>query len=323
MIKYRIDGFLICLVNAVLLVACGETPILEVDEKLEYQIGKNSYQLESEGHLRNFHVFVPSTYDESTAVPLVFMFHGSGGNGNNVYETSGWKEVAEANGFIVVFPTALEYFVVELNKSQTKWSAGGLDTELEPGANVVDDIPFVNAMLSSLINSFTIDEARIYASGFSNGGGFTKSRIMCELSDIFAAVATSGGHGLPEFVPVQSNDLISLHTIMGNKDNKKLKLAAQTEAFPMDEQEIIRHDYLRPNIDNILNMLDLDSTFSSRAEQPYFNTMMFDEAQSNTNNEFIFRMVKDMGHIWPNGSNHPSGLNAAELFWTFFQRHNK
>ena len=295
----------------------------ETVEALTYTEGKNSYRIEVNGFERNFHVHVPQTYDESTATPLVCMCHGSGGNGNVVYDNSGWKEVADREGFICVFPTALEYFVLELNRNQTKWSAAGLDTELDPSTQIEDDLPFVEEMKKKMDATFNIDQSRIYASGFSNGGGFTKSRLMCEWSDVIAAVATSGGHGLPQVVPVQSPDLIAIHTIMGNEDDKKLKLAGQSNPFPMDSESIMMHSYLRGSIDNILEMLELSAEYSSNPEPPNFNTIIFSSPQSQFDNEYRFTMVNKMGHIWPNGSNHSSGLNAAELFWEFFKEYKK
>ena len=308
-----------------LLLACNEDTSSDdqPDNFLEWDYGKNSYQVDVSGHARNFHVHVPTSYNDNTPAPLVFMFHGSGGNGNNTYQNSGWKEVANEKGFICVFPTAMEYFVVELGRNQTKWSSEGLSTELEPGTEVVDDLPFVEMMIDQMLSSFTIDESRIYASGFSNGGGFTKSRLMCEKSDVFAAIGTAGGHGLPQFVEIQSSDLLSLHTIMGNQDDKKLKLAQQTTPFPMDGPSIMGHDYLRNSIDNILDMLQIDSVYNDQPEPPHFNTLTWGRSLSGNNNEFKMRMVNGMGHIWPSGNNHPSGLNAAEVFWAFFEEHPK
>ena len=309
---------------AMMFISCSSTEDMnENTNLLEYSFGKNSYQIEVNGSLRNFHVHVPQTYDLNNPTPLVFMFHGSGGNGNLVYDISGWKEVANREGFICVFPTALEYYVTEIGGNQTKWSAVGLDQELESSTVVEDDLDFVVAMHERMLETFNIDEARIYASGFSNGGGFTKSRLMCEFSGVIAAVATCGGHGLPQFVPVQSSDLISIYAIMGNKDDKKLKLAGQTNPFPMDSESIMNHAYLRGSIDNILNMLEISSEYESIEEPPNFNTMIFSNSNSQFQNEYRFKMVNGMGHIWPNGNNHASGLNAAEEFWAFFQEHKK
>jgi polyhydroxybutyrate depolymerase len=303
--------------------ACQEDEPAPDPNLLNYAAGKNSYSIQISGSDRNFHVHVPASYDGNSAVPLVFMFHGSGGNGNNTYSNSGWKEVAENEGFIAVFPTAMVYFVEALQREQTKWSSIGLDTELAPGTKIQDDIPFVQNMLAKLRTTFKIDESRVYASGFSNGGGFSKSRLMCELSDVFAAIGTAGGHGLNSYVPVTSPDLLPLHTIMGNEDDKKLNLAGQTSPFPMDGPSIMRHPYLREKMDHIFNMLEVDTTYTAVEEAPNFNTLTFSEDLSGQGNEFRFRMVKGMGHVWPDGSNHPSGLKAAELFWDFFKQHSK
>ena len=305
------------------LISCDKDDDSPNSMALDFVTGKNSYRLDINSTQRNFHVFVPTAYDANTPTPLVFMFHGSGGNGNATYDNSGWRQVAEQNNFICVFPTALEYFIPEINGTQTKWSSAGLSTELEEGTSVEDDIPFVTEMLEQLIATFNIDESRIYASGFSNGGGFTKSRIMCELSDRFAAVATAGGHALPQIVPVQSNDLLPLYAIMGTKDDKKLRAAGQTAPFPMDAALIMEHSYLRTGIDNILEMIQVDTVYSAQPEMPYYNTLYFSDALTANGNEYRFRLIKDMGHIWPTGNNHPSGLAAAELFWPFFQEYSK
>ncbi len=301
------------------------TPDPEIpEEQWTFSMGKNSYQVEVDGQIRNVHVHVPNSYQAGTPTPVVFMFHGSGGSGNNVYQTSGWTQKADAAGFIGIFPTAREYFVVELGQMQTKWSAGGLDTELEVGTEIIDDIPFVESLLTYVRNTFTVDEQRIFASGFSNGGGFTKSRIMAELSDQFAAVATAGGHALPQASPILSGDILPIHTIMGNVDNKKLALAGQTEPFPMDATDIMAHDYLRGDIDVLCGMLNIDPTlFTSEPVEPHWNTLYFQETTDSGSQEYRFRMVKDMGHIWPNGNNHASGLSAPEVFWDFFLQHPK
>ena len=284
--------------------------------------GKHSYLLKIDDEDRRLQVYVPTTYD-GAPTPLVFMFHGSGGSGQSVFANSGWKEMAEMEGFIVIFPTALKYFVVELGEEQTKWSSFGLDRELEPGTPIIDDIPFVRRMIKEAREAYNIDDRRIYASGFSNGGGFCRSRLMTEMSDVFAAIGTAGGLGLPEFVPQVSPDLISLHTIMGNIDNKVQQRLMHAGPFPMCGSEIMGYPGLRHDIDNILEMLKLDSVFTEDQDLPHFNTIVFDENQSSYNNEYRILMVNQMGHVYPNGQNHASGLKAPEVFWEFFLQNPK
>ncbi|MBK7695637.1 MAG: hypothetical protein IPI30_15400 [Saprospiraceae bacterium] len=80
--------------------------------------------------LREFVIFKPSGNSPSGGYPLVFMLHGSNQSGPQFYNISGWKEVAEREKFIVVFPTALIYCTTE--GVQTKWSHGNTYSVLCP-----------------------------------------------------------------------------------------------------------------------------------------------------------------------------------------------
>lgn len=284
--------------------------------------GKHSYAIDMDGVERRLQIHIPQSYS-GQLTPLVIMFHGSGGSGQAVYLESQWKELAEEEGFIVIFPTALEYFVLELQRLQTKWSAVGLDIELEVGTEIIDDIPFVQRILEEARAAYNIDDTRIYASGFSNGGGFCRSRIMTELSNEFAAIGTAGGIGLQLAVPQQSSDLVSLHTIMGTADDKVIKKYMEPGSLPIEGEEVMAHDGLRSEIDNICQMLSLDTIYSQNPEVPHFNTLTFEQSLSGRNNEYRIRLVNGMSHVYPNGSNHVSNLVAAELFWDFFQEHIK
>ena len=65
---------------------------------------------------RKFSYYVPGSYDESKPTPLLFMFHGFGGNsstnsgGSAERNYYGWQDTAEDNGFITIFPEAQGYF---------------------------------------------------------------------------------------------------------------------------------------------------------------------------------------------------------------------
>ena len=52
-------------------------------------------------------VYVPSTYTGSKKVPLVLVMHGYTASMYAIAEESRWYDVAEQNGFIVVFAQGL------------------------------------------------------------------------------------------------------------------------------------------------------------------------------------------------------------------------
>ena len=60
------------------------------------------------------------------ARPVVFMFHGSTGTGEQFLRVSGWREQADATGLVAVFPTGLRYRVLDSGRLSTKWNSFSL-----------------------------------------------------------------------------------------------------------------------------------------------------------------------------------------------------
>lgn len=152
------------------------------------------------GLARRYVAYVPSAAADGRKVPVVFMFHGSSGSGEQFYSISGWKEVAEKQGFIAVFPTGRTYKLLE-GGMQTKWHSFRLRCEVSPtrpqgwpasSAYPADDAGFVDRMLADLRSTIGIDDERVYASGFSNGSGFAQT-LAVKRADVFAAVGSWAG----------------------------------------------------------------------------------------------------------------------------------
>jgi polyhydroxybutyrate depolymerase len=119
-----------------------------------------------------FNVHVPAMYDGTTRLPVVFDFHGLGGNENQMQRLSGWAGVGDGEGFITVFPGGPD----------NGWNAGGCCTQTPT------DVDFVRDAIEYLDAEGCIDTKRIYASGCSNGGAMSY-RLACEAADVIAAVA--------------------------------------------------------------------------------------------------------------------------------------
>src|SRR4051812_12250087 len=56
---------------------------------------------------RNFHVFAPTNLSKSEKAPLVFVFHGGGGNGIGIEKLTKFSILAEKEKFIVVYPDGI------------------------------------------------------------------------------------------------------------------------------------------------------------------------------------------------------------------------
>jgi polyhydroxybutyrate depolymerase len=125
---------------------------------------------------RSFLLHVPAKYDGSQAVPLVVDFHGMGSSGSMERSSSSYPAQTDPEGVIMAFPTGLP------GPSGNSWNVGPCCV-----ANV-DDVAFARALVAQVQKSACIDPKRIYAVGFSLGGGMSHY-LACHAADLFAAVA--------------------------------------------------------------------------------------------------------------------------------------
>jgi polyhydroxybutyrate depolymerase len=136
--------------------------------------GDQTLMISSDGMDRSFLVHVPTKYDGTTRMPVVFDFHGLGGNSNQQKQLSGWASLGDTEGFITVFPQGLG--------DSPGWNADGCCTK------VADDVAFVRAIIMQLTSQECIDTKRIYSTGCSNGGAMS-FMLACHAADVIAAVA--------------------------------------------------------------------------------------------------------------------------------------
>ena len=92
---------------------------------------------------------------------------------------------------IVVYPEGLPTPGIVLDREGKK--AGWQDYA---GQENNRDLKFVDEMLKSLREKYSVDDSRIYATGFSNGGLFTYL-LLSQRADVFAAFAPGGSVLLP------------------------------------------------------------------------------------------------------------------------------
>jgi len=93
---------------------------------------------------------------------------------------------------IVVYPQGLPTpgIVMDFEGKKPGW-------QREPGQEHDRDLKFIDAILATLREKYSIDESRIYATGFSNGGLFTYL-LLSQRANVFAAYAPSGSVLLPQ-----------------------------------------------------------------------------------------------------------------------------
>ncbi len=136
--------------------------------------------LSSGGYDRTFKLHVPPNYQADTPMPLVLVFHGRGSNAFDAETYLQFNPLANQHGFIVAYPQA--------TGSPSTWE----DLPESESLSEVDDVQFVQEIIDYLSSQLSIDAQRIYAVGFSNGGGMA-NRLGCDLSKTIAAIAPVAG----------------------------------------------------------------------------------------------------------------------------------
>jgi len=144
--------------------------------------GFNRWEVTVDGVVREAMVHAPTTAQGASA-PVVFIFHGHGGNMRQVERSFAIeKEWPEA---ICVYMQGLPTVgaLTDPEGKKAGWQA-------RDGSDNDRDLKFFDAMLARLKKEYKVDEKRIYATGHSNGGAFTYL-LWAERGDVFAAVAPS------------------------------------------------------------------------------------------------------------------------------------
>lgn len=276
-----------------------------------------NHNMNVEGKNREFIVFQPAGIKKSSPVPVVFMLHGTSGDGEKFYNISGWKEKAAEEKFYAVFPSSLAYCITEdgVTKTTTKWRHYDLDSIACPGQKIYDDVKFFREMLKFLQTTYPIDPKRVYVSGFSNGGQFS-FRLAVEASDVVAAVAPFGSmYSENGKVPLS---MIPIYNGFGNMDDRFFVLN-NNKPLPMGAA-MMDLPGMRRNASIVCNTFGLtyDNTLKETANSAFWT---FTKPISGNSNAYYVHEFKDLTHEYPNGANYP--LAATDLLWPFFSKYSK
>jgi len=120
-----------------------------------------------------YSLYVPEYYDPSRSWPLVITLHGGHGRGDDYLLT--WLRAAKSAGYIVLSPKSL----------------GGTWSLQRPGV----DIRSILSMVETLLDEYSIDIGRLFATGLSDGGSFSYA-IGLSCPKLFAGVAPIAAAGM-------------------------------------------------------------------------------------------------------------------------------
>jgi len=161
------------IVTAVLVIAGLPVGLLLTLRVALAVLDETNGELVSSGVPRDYVLHVPESYDPSSPVPLVISMHGAAMWPAQQMRMTGWNELADSSGFLVVSPGG--------KSIPRAWHGDS--------ASVAADVRFISDLIGTLSGSYEIDRARVYADGLSNGGRMAWM-LSCRASDVIAAVGT-------------------------------------------------------------------------------------------------------------------------------------
>ena len=282
---------------------------------------QKTVNLTIDGNARSFIVYLPTGYNNAGEMPLIFAIHGGSGTPEGMINIANFKTIADRDKVVLVYPAGI----------QNNWNDGRPTTPNQLGIN---DVSFFNQLCDYMINNYSVDETKIYATGISNGG-FMSSRLGCELSNRIAAIAVDAAtieattiapncnpgrpvpaiyiHGTTDpLVPFTGGQMTAGGTAGGT-------VLSHFQAI--DKWVAINGCYTTPTITDLPDIANDGTTIKQRVYSGGTN-----------GSEVVSYVVLNGGHTWPQGYQYLNAviigktsqdMNACEVIWTFFKRFSR
>jgi polyhydroxybutyrate depolymerase len=280
---------------------------------------QKTVNLTIDGNARSFIVYLPTGYNNASEMPLIFAIHGGSGTPEGMINIANFKTIADRDKVVLVYPAGI----------QNNWNDGRPTTPNQLGIN---DVGFFNQMCDYMINNYSVDGTKIYATGISNGG-FMSSRLGCELSNRIAAIAVDAATIeattiAPNCNPGRPVPAIYIH---GTADNFAPFTGGTSTVGAggtvlshfqvIDKWVTINGCNSTPTITDLPDIANDGTTIKQRVYSGGIN-----------GSEVVSYVVLNGGHTWPQGYQYlneaiigktSQDMNACEVIWAFFKRFSR
>jgi polyhydroxybutyrate depolymerase len=279
------------IITAVSVLLCATSAYAQTASSCDvpHASGVSAQQLTSGQRTRTYRLFVPPGYDGHQRLPLVLDLHGSGGNAAGQAANSGLEALSASERFIVA----------TLEAEGGRWNV-----PVQP--NRADDVMYVSDVITHVASQVCLDEARVYATGFSGGGRMT-SLLACQLGSRIAAVAPVSGLRFPGPCTGRPIPVLTFHGLADPQNPYDGHAAGRgaewEESVPDALASWARHDSCKGNA-----ILD---------DPPGpLSTMRYDGCATGTEVRMI--RIDGLGHRWTKVE-----VDTTGVMWQFFKSHRR
>jgi len=296
-------------ITAIILISLGLIALSALTIAVLFSIlDKTNGKIESSGLERTYLLYVPASYDPSAPAPLIISLHGFVEWPAHQMQISGWNDLADEYGFIVVYPSGTKF--------PRRWQAG---SRIGDSTDPMLDVIFISDLIDELEANYNIDPARIYANGLSNGGGMSYL-LGCALSERIAAIGgVAGAYAVPlqDCQPSRPVPMIAFH---GTADPIVPYQGGVSGDNQFDFPDLPQWMTARADL-NGCDVTPLALSASGEAS----GIRYYGCAQGA---DVVFYTIAGGGHSWPGGDPLPKwivgttsqDINATRVMWEFFRQ---
>ncbi len=273
---------------------------------------------------RCWDIYAPESIDPQhcleNSCPLVFDFHGFNSNPEIQKTLSGFDDLSDEFGFIVVYPLGYE------NSWNSGWCCG------EASENGIDDLGFILEISEQVENIWNTDNARRYLTGYSNGCSMVQ-KLANELSQFFTAAGCMA-HYLLE--PPSSNySPIPLMEVHGVHD--PVIPYGETYGFSPWVQHSCGND-CQGAISNLELWADMNGCSGSTPDIEIFefdySILGYNQCQNNASVQLFtlnlahhnpYKKDYPSNNLWApvTSDGNPTGIDSSLIVWEFLSQYTK
>lgn len=257
----------------------------------------NAQTIVHDGINREYVLYIPNSYDGTSAVPLMLNFHGFGGSASDYMNYADMRSVAESDTFILVYPQG------SCSDGSSHWNPCPVGGD---NKSTADDVGFVESMINEISSQYNVDMERIYAAGYSNGGMMAYGLANYK-SDLIAAVASVSGVML-DCMGSTSHPMPVVH-LHGTSDGV---LPYNGNSYYSSAQSTLDHWI------NFNNTTTNPTESSENSGGMTIEHYVYDHGDSLVSVEH-YKYVGG-NHVWFSSSF--QGQNTSELVWSFVSRYD-
>jgi polyhydroxybutyrate depolymerase len=322
-IKYSTRIIKSCLLFSIFFISCKKeidknTPAPPPPDKFSEQ---KTVNLTIDGNERSFIIYLPIGYNNAGKMPMIFSIHGGSGTPEGMINISNFKTIADKDKIVLLYPAGI----------QKNWNDGRPTTPNQLGIN---DVNFFNQLCNYMIENYSVDGTRIYATGISNGG-FMSSRLGCELSNKIAAIAVVAATIEATTIAANCKPIKPLPAlyIHGTADPLVPFTGGIMTAVGTAGGTILSHfqtidKWIGLNKCNtipvILDLPDIANDGTTIKQRIY--------SGGTDGSEVVSYVILNGGHTWPQGFQYlneiiigktSQDMNACEVIWNFLKKFKK